>query len=98
MIIVTGTIVARPDAIETAIEASRAHVERSRTEDGCISHEVAQDLHDAARLVFLERWRDREALRVHFSQPGSRTFIDAIGALVAEPPSMQIYTAVETAV
>jgi len=70
MIIVTGSVTAKPGGFEALFEACRAHVARSRTEDGCISHAVRIDGEDPMKLVFFEEWRDMPALRAHFATPG----------------------------
>lgn len=94
MIIVTGTATASDGNYDALLAAARAHVERSRSEEGCISHEVFRGVEDPNQLFFYERWRDRAALDVHFSQPGSLAFVAALGDLVAAEPTL---TVVETA-
>ncbi len=80
MIIVSGSIVASEAGFAAMLEASLAHVRRSRLEDGCISHEVAVDCENPLRLVFFERSRDRAALEAHFVQPGTAEFMNAVRA------------------
>lgn len=70
MIIVTGSVTAKPGSFEALLEASLAHVHRSRTEDGCISHAVRIDSEDPMKLVFFEEWRDMPALHAHLVTPG----------------------------
>lgn len=78
MIIVTGSVTARADSFEALLEASQAHVLRSRAEDGCISHAVHIDCENPLRLVFFEQWKDMAALKQHFAQPGSAEFMAAV--------------------
>ena len=61
MIIVTGAVTARPESFEALLEASLAHVRRSRTEPGCIGHAVRIDAENPLQLVFFEEWSDRAA-------------------------------------
>ena len=96
MIIVTGSAVARPDAFDALLHEARVHVARSRREEGCISHEVSNDVDNPLRLVFLERWRDRDALAAHFALSESNAFVKALRSLTAEPPTMDIYTVAPT--
>lgn len=70
MIIVTGSVTAKPGSFEALLEASLAHVYRSRAEDGCISHAVRIDSEEPMKLVFFEEWRDMAALQAHFTTPG----------------------------
>ena len=93
MIIVTGSVKVLPANLARARELSLEHVHRSRTEPGCLLHSVHHDVEDPLRLVFLEHWQDRAALDAHFRVPASSDFVTALGALAAEPPTMQIYEA-----
>ena len=93
MIIVTGSVTARPDTFEELRQASLDHVHRSRTEPGCISHSVQVDCEDPMRLFFFERWSDMESLKTHFVQPGSVQFIAAIRGLAAASESISMYEA-----
>jgi quinol monooxygenase YgiN len=77
MIIVTGSVTAKPGSFEALLEASLAHVHRSRTEDGCISHAVRVDTEDPMKLVFFEEWRDIAALQAHFVTPGIKDLLAA---------------------
>jgi quinol monooxygenase YgiN len=90
IVIVTGTVVARPENLNEVLAASLEHVRRSRAEPGCISHAVLQDIEDENRLVFFERWADRTFLDDHFRVPASADFVRAVTGLAAEPPSMVI--------
>jgi quinol monooxygenase YgiN len=93
MIIVTGSVRARPDAIDEVLRLSLEHVHRSRTEPGCLLHSVHRDVEDELRVVFLEHWADRDALAAHFGVPASNEFVQAVTALAAEPPTIEIYEA-----
>ena len=97
MIIITGSIVAKPENFEQLRQLSLAHVLRSRTEDGCEHHSVHADAENALRLVFLERWRDRSAVIRHFADRGARSFAASARELAAEPPQLAIYEARELA-
>jgi quinol monooxygenase YgiN len=93
VLIVTGSIQARPDSIDHVLALSIAHVHRSRQEPGCLAHAVHRDCEDALRLVFVEYWTDADALRAHFRVPASGAFVQEISALAASPPEISIYEA-----
>ena len=59
MILVTGSILAREDAFDEVLTSCLQHVERSRAEPGCISHDVHVDCQNPMRLFFFEQWRMR---------------------------------------
>lgn len=93
LIIVTGSVEARPDSIAELTQRSLEHVRRSRTEDGCISHAVHVDVENDLRLVFVEQWRDSAALMLHFRQPGSLNFVADLRRLAATAPLLALYQA-----
>jgi quinol monooxygenase YgiN len=98
MIIVTGSVQVKPDALDAALGLSLAHVRRSRAEPGCLLHSVHQDVEDPHRVVFLEHWADKAALAAHFQVAASLEFVNAVGALAASPPTIEIYEAALTRV
>ena len=69
MIVVTGSVTARPDSFDEVRRLSLEHVHRSRGEPGCISHAVHVDCENPLRLVFFEQWADRAALLSAFCGP-----------------------------
>ena len=83
MVIVTGEILARPETLDALLAVCLDHVRRSRTEPGCISHDVFVDAENPLRIFFFERWADRAAPETHFAVPGSNTFMREIRALSA---------------
>ncbi|MCB1014074.1 MAG: antibiotic biosynthesis monooxygenase [Acidimicrobiales bacterium] len=91
MIIVTGSVVVRPESLDEAVALSLEHVRRSRAEPGCLRHSVHRDVEDPNRLVFLEYWADRAALDAHFAVPASRELVQALAGLATTPPEMDIH-------
>lgn len=75
MIIVTGSVTAKSGSFEALRDACQAYVQRSRKEDGCISHAVRVDSEEPLKLVFFEEWRDMAALRAHFVTPGVKELL-----------------------
>jgi quinol monooxygenase YgiN len=97
MIVVTGAIQARLDSLDELRRLSIEHVARSRAEPGCLEHGVAIDVNDGLRLVFFERWLDRESLVAHFRVPASREFARQVARLATRPPELATYEASEVA-
>lgn len=93
MIIVTGSILAREDTFDDVLGSSLEHVERSRKEPGCISHDVHVDCQNPMRLFFFERWADEAALRSHFAVEDTRAFVRSLKGRIAETTGTQIYRA-----
>jgi quinol monooxygenase YgiN len=93
MIVVTGSIAAKPEGFEEARRLSLEHVRRSRAEPGCLSHSVNVDCENPLRLVFIEQWETMQALQTHFSVPASRDFTRALRPL-ADKVAIEVYDAV----
>jgi len=93
MIVVTGSVIARQESFAELLRLSLEHVRRSRGEPGCLSHGVHVDCENPLRLMFVERWTDRDALLNHFAVAASRDFVKALQSLVAEAATLEIYDA-----
>ena len=93
MILITGSAIAKPDALAEALRISLEHVHRSRLEPGCIFHAVSQDAENPNKLVFVEKWVDGAAVKAHFAVPASRVFAKALYAMAAEPPVIDMFSA-----
>jgi quinol monooxygenase YgiN len=93
VLIVTGSVTARPDTIDDLLTVSLEHVRRSRTEPGCLLHSVHRDVEDELRLVFLEHWADADALRAHFAVPASNDFVRRARDLAAGATAIEIFEA-----
>lgn len=93
MIIVIGSVTARPDTVDAVRQAGLDHVRRSRTEDGCISHAVHVDVENPLRLFFFERWRDMASLQEHFRQPGSVTLLKELHGKTDLVETLSLYEA-----
>jgi quinol monooxygenase YgiN len=93
MLIVTGSIEARPDTIDPILELGLAHVRRSRQEHGCLLHSIHRDVENNLRVVFIEQWEDSEALEAHFRVPSSGDFVREAAALASRRPEISIFEA-----
>ena len=90
MLIVTGSVTAKPETFDALLEAALAHVARSRTEPGCVSHSVHIDCESPMRLFFYEEWADRAALDAHFAEEDSLAFMKAVRELCASSTRVKI--------
>ena len=95
MLIVTGSVTARPETFEGLLRAALDHVARSRVEPGCLNHSVHADCENPLRLFFFEQWADRPALDTHFAQAGSQAFLRTVRELAASGSGVQIFPIAE---
>ncbi|HUG86941.1 MAG TPA: putative quinol monooxygenase [Euzebya sp.] len=93
MMIVTGSVRARPETAEEVLALCLQHVELSRLESGCLLHSVHRDVEDPHRLVFLEHWTDGPSLAAHFALPAPIELVTRVSELASEPPVMDAFEA-----
>lgn len=96
MIIVVGHIETSEENFERMLQLSIEHVERSRKEPGCISHNVSIDGQNSLQLNFFEEWEDMSALEQHFAVTGSVQFAAHIRELATSPPVLRFFEATPT--
>ena len=90
MLIVTGSVTARPETFEALLEIALEHVQRSRLEPGCLGHSVHIDAENPMRLFFYEEWADRAALDAHFAVPASLDYMHRSRELAASGDKIKI--------
>ena len=93
MIIITGSVRAKAETLDEILKLCLDHVARSRTEPGCISHDVYRSAEDPLRLFFFELWSGRAAIEAHFAVPASGQFVRDVGKMADGPTSIEIYDA-----
>ena len=94
MILIVGSLVARADTVAEVMALTREHVERSRSEPGCLRYAAHLDIENPRKFVFVEAWADQASLTQHFRLPLSRQFAKTLVALASESPDVEIYEAV----
>lgn len=91
MIVLRGDAVATPKTFDEVRKLSLEHVHRSRTELGCISHATHIDCENPLRVVFVERWADKQALLAHFQVLASRAFVKTLRGILSKRSTTQVY-------
>ena len=78
MIHVIAIITAKSGQRENILQAARSNISAVRAEDGCIEYELTVDAEGLGSFqtkfgpdtfVFLEKWRDAQALKAHAAAP-----------------------------
>lgn len=80
----------RPDQRDKWLELVRATAAQTRTEDGCESYEVSEDVEVPNTFILVERWRDLDAQYEHFRRPEFGELMGALGDVLAGPPDVSI--------
>lgn len=66
VLLIIGTVRLPSHNMEAARPVMRRMAQASRTEDGCIEYEYAEDVFDPGLIHVKELWRDQQALDAHF--------------------------------
>lgn len=69
-----------------------ARIDPTRSEPGCITYDLHQDVDNPAVLVFLENWKSREDLEKHLQMPYLQSLLGMVEELCAEPPEIRLAT------
>ena len=91
MIVVVGRV--RTDAAKRAelIRIGTAVATASRGEDGCIAYGVHEALDAPNEFMFVEEWRDDDALQAHFKTPHIAEFMAAIPDAIVGAPDVKFH-------
>ena len=92
MIHVIAIITAKPGQRENILAAARANIPTVHAEDGCIEYNIALDAEGmgsfqtkfgADTFVFIEKWRDANALKAHAGAPHMAAYAAKVKDLIA---------------
>ena len=83
MIVIAGSVAARPERREEAIRVARTMAAATRAEAGCVTYRFSADLDDPNTLLIFEEWESEEALARHFQTPHVAAFRQALPGLLA---------------
>lgn len=79
MLLLTAYIEVRPEDREAIAAALPAVIAATRAEDGCEEYGCYEDTQQRGRYVFVERWRDPEALDRHLETPHMAAWMQVAG-------------------
>jgi quinol monooxygenase YgiN len=92
MIHVIAIITAKAGQREKILEAARANIPAVKAEDGCIEYGPAVDAEGLGNFqtkfgpdtfVFVEKWRDAQALKAHAAAPHMAAYAAKVKELIA---------------
>lgn len=66
-------------------------VEKSRQEEGNVSYVNVQDRDDERIRIFLELWKDQDAIDIHNATPHFTRIIPQLGELFDGPEDVKLY-------
>ena len=92
MIVVTGRVMVPASRREEFLAIATEMCAASRGDEGCLGYRVYADLEQADRYVFIEEWRDEQALQRHFAQPHTARFMAALVPMLGEGADALFHT------
>ncbi|MEO1031203.1 MAG: putative quinol monooxygenase [Bacteroidota bacterium] len=92
MKVVVGLWKVKADKREDFIAASKAVAKASKHEAGLLSYSFSESQIEANNFVFLEEWKDDEAIAYHVSQPYFKSFIEQTKDMLVEDFTGTIYS------
>jgi quinol monooxygenase YgiN len=91
--VVVAIITPNPGQLDALEAALKELVPAVHEEDGCELYALHRG---NDRIVFVEKWRDAEALRAHGSGTNTKALGEKLSGLVAGTPDIQVLEAVPT--
>jgi len=69
MIYLIATLTIKPGTLNLVVEAAKPCIAATRQEPGCIRYDLNADVTNPEQLVFVEQWKTRKDIDLHFEQP-----------------------------
>lgn len=92
MIYIVATLTIRPERRAELIAGAQACVTETRKEAGNISYDMHESVTDPTRMVFVEQWKNTEALVPHMSSEHVKTFSRIVAECAVAAPRIEIIT------
>lgn len=96
MILITATVTVSPDNDEAYRSISRTQVLNSRNEPGCLDYSFYEDAMEPGTFIFVEKWKDQEALDFHFAQDYCLAFLKGARQYAQAKSPIEIHYISET--
>ncbi len=97
MIVVTGEFRMPLGVLDEARAAMARVIAASRAEAGCLAYCYAEDVLEPGLFRVIERWTDRAALDLHFTQPHMKRWLDERAAMGLTGRDVVAHTVQESA-
>jgi len=95
MLIVLAKITAKNDMADNILKESKAIIEATRAEEGCIDYTLYNSTEEKDVLLFVEKWESKEFLDSHLKQQHFIDFGAAIENYLAKDLEISVYSSEE---
>ncbi|MGL4670064.1 MAG: putative quinol monooxygenase [Methanobacteriaceae archaeon] len=96
MIIVLAKASPKENMANNIINEAKSLIEATRAEKGCIEYNLYNPCDGENTLLFVEKWENKEYLKLHLEQDHFIKFGSAIGDFLARDLEISVYNADET--
>lgn len=72
------------------ISAARVIIDNTRKEEGCLSYTLYQDPFEKTTFIFVERYKNQEAIDAHFAAPYFKEFGVKTADMTTKPMEVKI--------
>lgn len=96
MIIVMASQTVKEGKKQDVLALARPLMAATRQETGCVSYTLFDDPGDPHRMVFVEEWTSKEALKQHLTTPHIAEWRAKVKDLLAAPTAIKLYEGEET--
>jgi quinol monooxygenase YgiN len=90
MVIQLVSVAIKPELRDKWMELLRNNAAQTRTEKGCRSYRISEDLESPNRFVIVEQWTDLDAQYQHFRTPEFAKLMEGLDEFLAAPPEVSI--------
>lgn len=94
MIKVVAKGLVKKNCLEKVLGLYQELVEKTRSEEGCLSYELFQDTENPCILTMIETWENREFLDRHFQTAHFRELVPQISECREGKADLNVYTRV----
>jgi quinol monooxygenase YgiN len=81
-LIIVARVEAKPGKAQELVAAQTALVQVVRQQPGCILYELFEDDTQPGKVIFFERWKDRQSWEAHMQGPHMDAFRQNAGAWI----------------
>lgn len=90
--VIVATLIVKPDKIEDFETAAKDIVEQSNKETGCLSYQLLHDPYNLSKFVFVEEYKNQDAVNAHFAADYYKAFGPKIGDLIDGAAEIKIFS------
>jgi len=96
MVILHAHVSIKPEARDRWLALLDAVTPPSRAEDACQSYVLYEAIETPNAFIFVEEWASLDGLYAHFHTPHFTALLNALGEVLAAPPTASISEASST--